>query len=360
MGAISPDLTFLINKFGTTSVTAMKHEWLSDTLRGPQDNAKEEKVDFSTNEAEDRMRDGNYCQQFMDGFYVTDAQEKIAKHGVSSELSYQMLKTSKVIARDLEHAVLNSSQSQNMASGQAGRMGGVHYFIGGSAYTKVATFTAATDLVTLNAHGFRNGQLVSIYLAAGAVIPGGLVENKTYYVGAVTANTFKLFTTLAAAQAGTVCVDITSAGSGTINITSSNIISLNSGLTENAFNDMMEKAWLQGADIDSAVMSGRNKRLISTWTAGVVRNKDMGDERAKNVLSVYETDFGIVTTEAHRMATDDRIDFLEYQYWKLGYLIPFHVEDVNRKGTYKEKVITGIVTLECKSPNSNGSIINIA
>ena len=26
---ISPDLTFLINKFGTTSVTAMKHEWLN-------------------------------------------------------------------------------------------------------------------------------------------------------------------------------------------------------------------------------------------------------------------------------------------------------------------------------------------
>ena len=315
---ISPDLTFLINKFGTTSVTAMKHEWLSDTLRGPKENAQEEKVDFSTNEVEDRIREGNYCQQFMDGFYVTDAQEKVAKHGVSSEMSYQMLKTSKQIARDLEYAVLNSTTSQNMATSQAGKMGGVHYFIGGGSYSKEATFTAATDLVTSAAHGFRTGQLVSFYLASGATIPGGLTENKSYYVSVVSANTFKLHNTLAAAQAGTPVVDITSAGNGTIYVTTSNIISLNDKLNETAFNDMMEKAWLQGADIDSAVMSGKNKRQVSTWTAGVLRNKDMGDEKAKNILSVYETDFGIVTTEAHRMQDDNRIDFLEYQYWKLG------------------------------------------
>ena len=59
------------------------------------------------------------------------------------------------------------------------------------------------------------------------------------------------------------------------------------------------------------------------------------------------------------MYTDDVVDLLEYQYWKLGYLIPMHVEDVQRKGTYKEKVITGVATLECTAPIANARIIGI-
>ena len=63
---------------------------------------------------------------------------------------------------------------------------------------------------------------------------------------------------------------------------------------------------------------------------------------------------------AHRMYDNDTIDLLELQYWKMGYLIPFHVEDVPRKGTYKEKVITGVATLECTAPIANARIVGIS
>ena len=63
---------------------------------------------------------------------------------------------------------------------------------------------------------------------------------------------------------------------------------------------------------------------------------------------------------AHRMYTDDVVDLMEFQYWKLGYLIPFHTEDPTRTGTYKQKVITGSVTLECTAPIASARIKNIS
>lgn len=63
---------------------------------------------------------------------------------------------------------------------------------------------------------------------------------------------------------------------------------------------------------------------------------------------------------AHRMYTDDVVDLMEFQYWKLGYLIPFHTENPPRTGTYKQKVITGSVTLECTAPIASARIKNIS
>lgn len=62
----------------------------------------------------------------------------------------------------------------------------------------------------------------------------------------------------------------------------------------------------------------------------------------------------------HRLQVDSRVDMLEWQYWKLGTLIPFHVEDKPRIGTYKEKMVTGVVTLEASCPAANGAIINLS
>jgi hypothetical protein len=44
--------------------------------------------------------------------------------------------------------------------------------------------------------------------------------------------------------------------------------------------------------------------------------------------------------QAHRMATNDRIDILETQYFKLAYLIPFKTEDLPRTGLKKAKAVT--------------------
>lgn len=71
----------------------------------------------------------------------------------------------------------------------------------------VATVSAATDFVTLNGHGYVNGQRVVLTdIATGAA---GLTEGTVYYVRDKTANTFKL-----AAIAGGAAINVTSDGTG--------------------------------------------------------------------------------------------------------------------------------------------------
>ncbi len=70
------------------------------------------------------------------------------------------------------------------------------------------TVTAATDLVTSNAHGLSNGDLLQ--LTTQTTLPAGLALATDYYVINATTNTFQL-----AATPGGVAVDITDTGTGT-------------------------------------------------------------------------------------------------------------------------------------------------
>jgi hypothetical protein len=131
-------------------------------------------------------------------------------------------------------------------------------------------------------------------------------------------------------------------------------------LTETMLNDSIQKAWEAGGTPELVVCSGKNKRVISGFTAGSTKNKDMDEKKLTQVIDIYESDFGLVKMQAHRMQTNDRVDILETQYFKLAYLIPFKVEDLARTGLRKAKVVTGQLTLECRSKDANASIINIA
>lgn len=79
------------------------------------------------------------------------------------------------------------------------------------------TFTVdtGTDVVTCSgSHSLTTGQ--AIRLESTTTLPGGLSAAVTYYAGNLTATTFKLYLTSAAAIAGTTgAVDITSSGTGT-------------------------------------------------------------------------------------------------------------------------------------------------
>ena len=81
-----------------------------------------------------------------------------------------------------------------------------------------ATFTAdaSTEVCTAAAHGMKTGLIVRV--STTTTLPAGLSGATDYFVIYVSADTFKLATSLANAQAGTA-IDITSAGTGTHTIT---------------------------------------------------------------------------------------------------------------------------------------------
>ncbi len=76
---------------------------------------------------------------------------------------------------------------------------------------------AASDLCTMVAHGFMEGLKVTLTTSAGD-LPLNLLIATDYFIIPVSADTFKLASSLAFAQAGTP-VDIADAGSGTHTIT---------------------------------------------------------------------------------------------------------------------------------------------
>lgn len=76
---------------------------------------------------------------------------------------------------------------------------------------KAFTAVAATDLITSAAHGYKTG--LKGQVSSTGVLPAGLSAATDYFIIYVSADTYKLATSLANALAGTA-VDITDAGTG--------------------------------------------------------------------------------------------------------------------------------------------------
>jgi hypothetical protein len=64
-------------------------------------------------------------------------------------------------------------------------------------------------------------------------------------------------------------------------------------LTEDAFNDSIEQAWIAGGNPTIAMVNSNNKRVISeTFTGSSTRYKDAIDKTLVNAIDVYDSDFG--------------------------------------------------------------------
>ena len=362
--ALDPDETFYTNRFGRTSVTSTKHEWLNDNLRPARDNATMEATDFDVQKARPRTRSANYVQQFMNGYSVTDTTQAIKKYGVRDELAYQFTKCGKETARDLEYAIVNNKVAKPEDT-EAARFGGVSFFLEA---TKPVAGIDTKGVITVNGHEFFNGDPVIFSAAAGGTLDSGYKANTPYYVHVIDANTFTVHDTpQATMMSNTSDTAIKPSGAvttGKMVVSNQNVVDAATAskgeFTFDLLNDTMQLEWKRGGSPDTIVCSGKNKRKISGWTPNTTKTRDADKRNITEVIDVIETDFGRVDVNAHRMYTDDVVDLMEFQYWKLGYLIPFHTENPPRTGTYKQKVITGSVTLECTAPIASARIKNIS
>ena len=269
---ISPEETPLMTKFGTSKVTGMTHSWLTDSLSEPKQNAVLETAEFGTTEATPRVKLSNDIQIFMRDCTVSDSQEAVLKAGVKSEMAYQMQKVMKMIALDVEYAIVRNSTRQAGNSVQVGLMGGVPYF---------------NDVNVLDGE----------------------------------------------AHAG------------------------EDELTEELLNDAIQLAWKKGGTPDICVVSGANKRIISGFTGNADRQRSADSTKIKQIVDIYESDFGMVNMVLHRLQLDTRVDFLQTEYWKLAYLIPFKTYDRPKDSLLNGKVVSGQLTLECRSKEANSCIV---
>jgi len=121
---LSPDETPFYSTFGKVKANATYHEYQTDELAAPADNAQIEGVDYTFTRPAARTRLGNYSQIFITNVTVSDTQRAVSTAGLEDEFVYQMTKKMKEHARDIEIALVTGTGNSG-ASGTARRLKGV-------------------------------------------------------------------------------------------------------------------------------------------------------------------------------------------------------------------------------------------
>lgn len=146
---ISPEdtpITQAIGK-GGGAATARIHSWIEDSLPDPQANKLVEGAEFSVADPPIREELYNYTQIMGRGYQVSGSQEATLKHGLTSEMAYQMRKAMVALSLDIEKAIIEQEVAVQGDAGTPREMGGIPYFIVTNNLTAEADRLITEDLV---------------------------------------------------------------------------------------------------------------------------------------------------------------------------------------------------------------------
>ncbi len=143
---VSPTETPFITAMKKGSATGTSHDWLTDELDAPADNAHIEGDDATPVAPNPRVRLANYTQIFKKHAVVTGTQEKVLKGGgIKSEMAYQVARRLKEIKRDAERAMIGVANAKVAGNDTTAReMGSFETYMDSNSYYGGATFAAPT------------------------------------------------------------------------------------------------------------------------------------------------------------------------------------------------------------------------
>lgn len=143
-------------------------------------------------------------------------------------------------------------------------------------------------------------------------------------------------------------------------VTTNKVANAGVPLTEDLFNDYLGQVWEAGGNADAVYVGATLKRVISSFTAGSVKNVDAKDKRLVSAIDVYESDFGIVKIFKHRyidsvvVAPDTHnIAILTESTWAIASLREPQNYDAPKGGDYEKGAIIGELTLEGRYEQAN-------
>lgn len=107
-------------------------------------------------------------------------------------------------------------------------------------------------------------------------------------------------------------------------------------------------------------MSPRNKRVISTFTAGNVKYME-GNKTNKltHMISVIETDFGTLQCLTDRFMPNNVVYGLSPEYIKKDFLRPFKTGDMPKISDMGRRYINGEWTLEMRAEKAHFAITDL-
>ncbi len=360
---IDPDMTFFLSNFGTApEARSLKFNWTTEGLKPPQENAHPEMTEYQTGKVGSLAQWDNRCQHFISSGRVTDAQRKHAKeYSPEDEFARQKVNAFKQHARDIEYALVFNRAPRDESPSNPALTGGVRYFL--AEEVEDVTFTGNVCAATAD-HKLDTGDFVYFKAKPGTgnKLPTEIVANLPYYIRKDSdPKKFTLFNSMDDAIKNQNQVTLSTAGQG-VQMVKNNVFSAGDTLfTEDHINDCMEMCSKRGGNPTLAVMSGRLKRRFSAIvTGGATKQRSAKDKTAINITDVYESDFGVIRAEVHRMYPDTVVDVMDMNYWDIRWFDRTHeVSGLAKKGSYEEFVIESWLGLQGTQPKASGSIYNI-
>lgn len=132
-------------------------------------------------------------------------------------------------------------------------------------------------------------------------------------------------------------------------ITTNDPSNTGAALTETVLLDAMEDAWDGGATEMNALYTGARQKAIINNFGSTARQMNQSEETYKNLVSVYESDFGTVEIILDRRiakgAGTADLFVLTDNMWKVAVLQPVVSKPVPKTGSYERFVIEGQLSL---------------
>lgn len=363
---IDPEVTLFLNRFGSEEdATTLKFSWLTEGLQPPGENAHLEKEDYSSKEIGHLEGLENNCQRFVNSYYVTEAQRKVAKvYRPEDELARLLEQCSRKHAADIEYALVNNETTNaELNKTTPAKTGGVPFFMA-TQELDVTVSTSDGSVTTTKPHGLETGDFV--YFTA-KTIPTGLSAKTIYYIR--TDNTtpktkFTIFNTQKGAVENIAAEQVKPSTAGTsAKIIKNNVLDLGGTVdyTLDDLNAVMEMAYNRGGNPTHAFMSPAKKRAFSQLViAQATSYRDMAKKNKLNLVAdVIQTDYGVLTAEAHRMLPDSRIYCMDMGYWGIKYFLHTRDVPIPKKGSYDERMLETWLGLKCSAPKASAAIIGI-
>ena len=343
---IDPEVTLFLNRFGSEEdATTLKFSWLTEGLQPPGENAHLEKEDYSSKEIGHLEGLENNCQRFVNSYYVTEAQRKVAKvYRPEDELARLLEQCSRKHAADIEYALVNNETTNaELNKTTPAKTGGVPFFMA-TQELDVTVSTSDGSVTTTKPHGLETGDFV--YFTA-KTMPTGLSAKTIYYIR--TDNTtpktkFTIFNTQKGAVENIAAEQVKPSTAGTsAKIIKNNVLDLGGTVdyTLDDLNAVMEMAYNRGGNPTHAFMSPAKKRAFSQLViAQATSYRDMAKKNKLNLVAdVIQTDYGVLTAEAHRMLPDSRIYCMDMGYWGIKWFEHTHDVPIPKKGSYDERML---------------------
>ena len=128
-------------------------------------------------------------------------------------------------------------------------------------------------------------------------------------------------------------------------------------LTFDLINNALEQVWNIGGNPTLLLVSPRNKRIVSTFTAGHTKFMN-GNETRKltQMISVLETDFGTIQCLTDRFMPNDVVYGLSPEYIKKAFLRNFRTGEIPKISDMGRRMINGEWTLEMRAEKAHFKI----